>query len=141
MTQHSLWERQNYLKIIVDFPPNIKDIKNRFTLTGRELFAWGDIIFNPSGSKVPKQLLAHEHVHSKQQGDKIKAWWDRYLIDKEFRLSQELEAHQVEYYVFCKNEPNRNRRRIYLKIVAKKLSSRIYGKMITFGKAKELIRK
>lgn len=129
------------MKIINDFPPNIKEIKNVLTLTGEELFAWGDIIFNPSGAKVPNQLLAHEHIHSTQQSNDIQVWWDRYLIDKQFRLEQEIEAHKVEYRVFCSSEPNRNRRRIYLKIISKRLSSRMYGKMITFGKAKAIIRK
>jgi len=129
------------LKIINEFPPNIQAIKNVFPITGKETFSWGDIVYNPSGDKLSKSLLAHERVHGIQQGDDIEGWWARYLIDTEFRFTQELEAHRVEYLVFISDEPNRNRRRILLKQISKRLSSRMYGSMVTFEKARKLIKK
>lgn len=129
------------MKIVVDFPPNIGDIVATFPLSGNEIFTWGETIYSPSTEKLPIELIAHENVHCKQQGEEIQAWWDRYLIDPEFRFRQELEAHIVEYRVYCNNQPNRNMRRVYLREVSKRLASPMYGNMVTFEKAKRMIRK
>lgn len=128
------------LRIINKFPPNISDINAVVSLTGNEIFAWGDIIYNPSGAKLTRELLAHERTHSKQQGKDIEGWWKRYLTDTKFRFRQELEAHHVEYAVYNSIEPNRNRRRIFLKHLAKRLSSSMYGSLITFNNAKNLLK-
>lgn len=129
------------MKIIEDFPPNILDIKSIFPITGKEIFSWGDKIYNPSGVKISLELRAHEEVHSRQQGDDVQSWWDQYLIDDEFRFEQELLAHQVEFAVYSRHQPNRNLRRIYLRETAKRLSSPMYGSIVTFVKAKQLIKK
>lgn len=112
-------------------PPNIDRIREVFPLTGTEIFAWGSIIYNPSGSYIPPWLEAHEAVHCKQQGNDIEGWWDRYLIDAEWRLSQEMEAHQAEYKEFCRLNKDRNLRTRYLTALASRLSSKMYGGIIT----------
>jgi hypothetical protein len=129
------------MNIVIDFPPNIGAIRAYFPLTGFEIFCWGDTVYNPSGIQLPPELLEHEKVHSKQQGNDVQGWWDQYLIDKKFRFEQELEAHQVEFMVYSRRQPSRALRRIYLKKIARRLSSAMYGKMVTFEKAKKLIRK
>ncbi len=128
------------MKIVEEFPPNIEDIKAVVTLSGNEIFAWGDIIYNPSGAKLGRELLAHERTHGVQQGEDIEGWWKRYLTDISFRFKQELEAHQVEYAVYSSIEPKRNRRRVFFRHLAKRLSSPMYGRMVTFDKAKKLIK-
>lgn len=130
----------NKLTIVEEFPPNIEAIRRVFSLSGEEIFAWGSIIFNPANVKLTRALLAHERTHSKQQGDDIEKWWHEYLTNPKFRFEQELEAHQVEYAVFNNTELNRNRRRVHLKQISKRLSSPMYGRMTTFDKARKIIK-
>ena len=124
-----------------EFPPNIEAIRLVFPISGSEIFAWGSDIYNPSGKYIPEWLLAHEAVHCKQQGEYISDWWARYLIDSEWRLTQELEAHQVEYRSFCKHNKDRNARIRYLDGIAGRLSSPLYGSIIKKSEAISLIRK
>ena len=131
------------MKIVKEFPPNIEAIRAKFPLKGSEIFCWGDIIYSPSTDRLPTWLIMHESVHTRQQKEigGTEIWWERYLKDTKFRFEQELEAHQVEYRSFCELARERVRRRIYLKIVARKLASPMYGRMVTFEKAKKLIKK
>ena len=133
------------MKIVNENPPNIDQIREVFPLSGSEIFAWGDTIYNPGGGDVPPWLVAHEKVHANQQMNdnghfETKEWWARYLVDRKWRFEQELEAHQVEYREFCRLNPQRNMRRVYLKVVARKLSAPLYGKMVSFDKAKRMIK-
>lgn len=143
------------MKIVKGFPPNIDEIRDTFKLSGREIFAWGDTIYNPQGGELPPWLVAHEKVHKGQQEAMIheiaphtyiagaggpETWWERYLRDTKFRFDQELEAHQEEYRVFCKHHPDRNQRRAGLKSLAKRLSGKMYGNMVSFDKAKRMIK-
>jgi len=128
------------LRIIIEEPPNIVAIRNTFPLTGREIFAWGDTIYNPSNAKLTKELRAHEAIHSQQQSDDIEGWWAQYLKDVDFRFKQEVEAHIVEYITHRRVQRSRNIRRIYLREISKRLSSPMYGSIVTFDKAKKLIK-
>jgi hypothetical protein len=67
--------------------------------------------------------------------DKILAWWDRYLVDTDFRLEQELEAHRVEYRTFCSRNKDRNLRAKYLHATSSRLASPMYGKLLTTKEA------
>lgn len=125
--------------IVKDFPPNIEEIRSRFKLKGSELFCWGNKIYVPSGKSVAPQLIAHEKVHCRQQGDDIEGWWSRYLEDAEFRFDQELEAHQVEYKAYCHNGANRGQRRMYLRMMSRRLASAMYGNVCTAKEAKKKI--
>ena len=122
------------------FPPNIEEIRKVFPLTGEEIFAYGNTIYNPSGITLSPELQAHEEVHAKQQAFDPRGWWDRYLIDPQFRLEQELEAHQVEYRTFCRNHKDRNLRNRYLMAIAKRLSGPVYGSIVSQKEARKLIR-
>ena len=82
--------------------------------------------------------MAHEQTHTKQQGDDIDGWWDRYLSDFEFRLNQEVEAYHNQY-MFLLDNYNRKDRRVILSQISKDLASPIYGNLVTKEKAKELI--
>jgi hypothetical protein len=128
------------MNIIPEFPPNIDRIKKIFPITGKEIFSWGATIYNPSNQIITRELLAHEKTHAIQQGNDIEGWWDRYLIDPKFRFEQELEAHQKEYARHLVLEPNRNRRRIYLKEISKRLASPMYGSMTKYTVARRLIK-
>ncbi len=96
--------------IFMEFPPNIDAIRAVLPLTGREIFAYGGIIYNPSGCRIGPELVAHEQVHFRQQGTRPKRWWKKFLAHTEFRMEQELEAHRAEYWAFCKINRDRNAR-------------------------------
>ena len=125
-------------EIIIGHPPNIEKIRATFKLNGNEIFSWGNKIYNPANVYIDEALIAHEAVHEQQQTHDetaILAWWDRYLVDTDFRFSQELEAHKVEYKVFCKLRKDRNAQVRYLNQIAARLSSGIYGNIITQAQA------
>jgi hypothetical protein len=127
------------MEIVEDFPPNIAEIREVFPLKGRELFAYGDIIYNPSGLNIPNELIAHECVHQEQQGENVEDWWKKYLTDPAFRYIMELEAHQIEYQVFCDSEKDRNVRAKYLMAIASRLASPLYGKIVSLKEARKQI--
>jgi len=128
------------MKFSTDFPPNIEEVREAFPLSGKEIFTWGDTIFNPNGNKLPAQLIAHEEVHERQQGMDPDLWWKRYIKNPAWRLEQELEAHQVEYRVYCRTYGDRNRQWAYLREISKRLASPMYGNMVTTAEAMKLIR-
>jgi hypothetical protein len=117
------------------YPPNIDDIKKVFPIGENVIFTYGNTIYNPGRGNIDLALMAHEQTHSIQQGDKVKEWWERYLKDKEFRLSQELQAYQVQYRYYCKAIKDRNQRYRFLNRLAGDLSSEIYGNIISRSEA------
>lgn len=128
------------MKIVHSFPPNEAAIRRVFRLTGGEIFAYGDTIYNPGGEKLPAALIAHEEVHERQQGSDVESWWERYLESPRFRLRMELEAHRVEYRVMLELATSRNHRRLCLSHVAKKLAAPLYGRLVKFEDAKKMIK-
>ena len=128
------------MRILEEYPPIIERIQETFELKGREIFTWGDIIYNPKGVYISDELLSHECIHEEQQGKEIEQWWEKYLTDEAFRFKMELEAHQVEYAVYCDKHKDRNERARYLQAVATRLSSPLYGSIVSTKIAKVRIR-
>jgi hypothetical protein len=128
------------MKIVKDFPPNFADIEKTFDLEGLQpVFAYGDTLYNPGGFDIPDDLMAHEETHERQQKELgPQAWWDRYLGDREFRLMQEAEAYRNQY-LFVKGKYSRQVRRKLLQDMAKNLSSKLYGNIISKKEAEYLI--
>jgi len=55
------------MKLVQDYPPNIKDIRKVFDLSGKQVvFTYGDTIYSPFTSKITDDLLIHERVYVKQ---------------------------------------------------------------------------
>lgn len=127
------------MKIIEQFPPNIKEIRERFELSGKEIFTYGKNVYNPNGTELSEPLKAHEMIHMKQQGRNPRKWWDKYFDDVVFRFDQELEAHIKEYQVYCQLTPSDSHKRVYLAFIAVRLSSKMYGNMCTATEAKKAI--
>lgn len=120
--------------IKIGFPPNIEEIRNTFELSGHEIFAWDGIIYSPS-QDLPEWLIEHEKIHFKQQNGDPEGWWNRYLSDEQFRLDQEIPAHVKEYKVYCSKIKDRNshfKKKIEL---ARRLSGKMYGNMISMNEA------
>lgn len=121
-------------EIIVDKPPNYDQINEAFTLSGEEIFAWDGTIYSPS-EDIPQWLIEHEKVHFKQQDGDPESWWDMYINDSGFRLSQEIPAHKKEYEVFCKLVKDRNKQFSKRLELAQRLASPMYGNMTTTNEA------
>ena len=121
-------------------PPNIKAIEKRFGfMRASTIFTYAPYVYVPSGVKLTKSLEAHERVHLKQQGKKPQWWWERYLVDDDFRLAQEVEAHRAEWRVLAVGVRDRNQISRRLGLLAERLSSPLYGGLVTMGAARRLI--
>jgi len=132
------------MKISHNPPPNLKDIMDVLDIKDKLkdiIFTYGDTIFNvPEGYQIPEHLAKHEFIHSKQQGDDPKGWWEKYLKDKDFRIGQELEAYSVQY----KHVKDTQKRKVsdrFLNSVSYDLSSVFYGNIMSFIEAQTKIRR
>ena len=132
-------------EIVVAKPPIYDLIAERFDIEGKPvIFSWGSRIYNPTGFTISNALLAHEAVHGERQTDEdidIRAWWYEYLAEPEYRLAEELPAHIAEYRYLCDAEPDRNRRAQYLSAIAHRLSSPLYGNIVSYPTAMKAVRK
>jgi len=140
------------MRIVIAEPPLIDRIDEAFKVRGKPvIFAWGDKIYNPMGINVGPELVAHEKVHGERQiaqfgDDDVEGWWDRYIEDPQFRLAEEIPAHVAEYAFLCGTNAHRwnsqrNMRRTYAAAIARKLSSPLYGNLISFEVAKKMFLK
>jgi hypothetical protein len=131
------------MEIVIQYPPLIEEIHRKFNVLGKPIiYAWGHKIYNPQNIYITPELMAHETVHSLQQGTalhEIESWWRRYIDDPEFRLDQETPAHMAEYRRYCEETKDRNRRAVMLTIIASKLASPLYGGLISTKAARTAI--
>lgn len=131
------------MRIIFDNPPyKIRELcEEYFDLRKVEpVWTYGEFIYNPFKGEVNNLLLEHEKVHSKQQGNNPAQWWTRYFADKDFRLSQEVEAYSRTYELAKPLIKGRNEVFNFLKRMAKELSGPIYGNMCSLQDAISLIK-
>ncbi len=127
------------MKLSIENPPNYEDIKSVLNVEGTgAIFCYGDTIYNAPKDLRP-DLIVHEEVHSKQQGQYPQAWWYKYLTDRYFRLDQELEAYSTQYK-FVKKYLNNRLLKAALSDMARALSSEIYGSIIEYKQAESKIR-
>jgi len=132
------------MRVIYEYPPNIEELDATFHIKGKPiLFTYGDAIYCPDRSVfITPELYAHEQIHSNRQtSDRptIEKWWERYLVDSEFRLNEELLAHRAEYKKYCDNNKDRNKRSLFLNSIAGRLASSMYGNVVTPNKARRII--
>jgi len=129
-------------EIKIAFPPNYEEIKKHFDIENENVvFTYGNAIYNPKDLKLPNDLIVHEEVHIRQQGNKPTEWWMKYLNDKDFRLSQEVEAYIEQYkYVKSLNIPTKIKEH-FLEEISQILSSKIYGNIINYHQAHAIIRR
>lgn len=129
------------MNIVSGTPPNYADIVKVFPAATREgvVFTYGDTVYVRGKAELPVQLKVHEGVHVQQQKSiGAQPWWDRYLVDGQFRFEQELVAHRAEYRRLRSIDKNLGRR--HLDFIAKRLSSPLYGGICTFREARKAIR-
>lgn len=132
------------MKIIIGYPPFYDRVIAAFPEVANQpnvIFTYGDIIYNPMSGNLPQYIIEHEKVHSYQQKAMGKdEWWDKYLVDAQFRFDQELEAYRKEYKYFCKTYRDMNQRDSFLRFQALMLSSPMYGNLIPMREAMKRIR-
>lgn len=127
-------------EIVNTWPPNIDAIRAVLPVTRDNIFAYDGKIYSPVAYILEPTLIAHERVHfAQQESIGVDAWWDRFLKSKKFRLSQEIPAHQAEWRAFLSLNPGRKQRRAHLKMMAKRLSAPMYGRLISTSEAKKVI--
>jgi hypothetical protein len=132
------------MKIVIEQPPNIADIRKMFTLQKGTCFTYGDTLYNPDNGPVDKAFIKHEETHTRQQtipGMTPEKWWKLYLRSEEFRLSQEVEAYQNQYKEQKKHIKDKNTLNRYLQALTSDLSGPMYGSIIPFEVAKQVIKK
>ena len=103
----------------------------------------GEVIYNPDSIRITEDLFIHESTHGEQQKHNetvAKIWWMRYLEDKDFRLSQEIEAYGNQYKFICRIVKDKNSRYKNLHQLAKFLSSGMYGNLISQSEAEKAIK-
>ncbi len=124
------------ITIIKEQPPFLLQIQLAGMKPERTtIFPFGLKIYNPSGELIPQDVMIHEAIHIRQQGKNPKEWWNRYILDKSFRLSQELEANREQYKFICKLTKDREKRNKALIAMARNVSGEVYGKLISFSRA------
>ncbi len=87
-------------QVLYELPPNYKQITAAIPAVAKNkaiVFVYAPYIYSPAGIELRPDLKAHEEVHVTRQGDDPQAWWDKYLVDTDFRLQEELVAYQVQY--------------------------------------------
>lgn len=125
-------------------PPNHAAILARFPQANRPgtIFAYGDRVYIiGSTDLLTPALRAHEAVHLQRQADYISPdlWWDRYLIDNQFILDEELPAHRAEYGVLRQTVKDRNVLALHFTAIADRLASPLYGNIVTQTQARQLL--
>lgn len=150
------------MQIVKALPPNIDEIDLAFGVrdklaAGMSIyFCYGGAIYNPRGTLIAPQIMAHERVHVAQQRAEraalqsinagAEAWWEKYIADPAFRLHQEVHAHAAEF-VFAVDHDRRPRppkgfrstKDWHLIEIATRLCSPLYGNIIKLSEAKRLI--
>lgn len=130
------------MEIINQPPPNFSEIKQYFDVEKyKPVFCYGNKIYNPYKHDIPVDIQIHEEVHSKQQAEysSPEIWWTKYILDQDFRKSQELEAYHTQYQWLKERIPERGYSEA-LDEMANNLSL-VYNLDINVYQAKTLIRK
>jgi hypothetical protein len=123
------------------YPPNYAAIKAALPLgTSKPFFAYGSILYNPHKLEIPEDVWIHEATHQAQQQlfTSPDLWWQQYLLDKQFRQSQELEAFAAQYAFIKRLMPRAAKDALFE--YAENLSSPMYGLGLTHLKAESMIR-
>ena len=118
------------MNLVIAFPPNYKQIKEKFNPPTGTVFTYGDTVYCPDSPKLSPDLLVHELTHINQQGNDPETWWNKYIEDPNFRLEQEVEAYREQYKKFCQLKKDRNIQARFLFYIAGELASATYGHLI-----------
>lgn len=125
-------------------PPNIKDLEAVFGVKWSDkqiAVAYGTKIYI-SFESLDADLYIHELTHIRQQalflGGEV-AWWDKYMNDSSFRLSQELEAYKAQFAYIRQSNVPKHIQKLALEQIARFLSGKLYGELVSYEDALKLI--
>lgn len=130
------------MNISYEKPPVFDNLNKYFGIQwpGSVVVTYGDTIHSGSSLPISADLLCHEKTHMKQQLSMgVDAWWQRYLEDPAFRLSQEIEAYKNQSTFIKKTIKDRERSFAMRVRLAKDCASPMYGNIITMKEALDLI--
>jgi len=130
-------------EIIKDWPPNARELRQHFPIDSPEyqpLFPWGKKLYNPRGNDIPADIMFHEEIHAKQQSNNPELWWLKYINNKEFRQTQEIEAY-ANQWKFVSKALGAKAAKECLDELSDNLSSSLYQLGITKYQVRTLIRK
>ncbi len=100
---------------------------------------YGDTIY--SKNPISPDIASHEEIHMYQQQELgPEEWWDKYLKDKAFRFSQELEAYQYQVKFIKLVIKDRNVKYKMIHRLAIDISSDMYDNMISYSQAMTLLK-
>lgn len=101
------------------------------------IITYGDTVYckNP----LRPDLVIHETIHCYQQEKDPKAWWDKYLEDPKFRLSQEVEAYKAQIKFIKDVVKDREKRFKMIHMLRVDLSGPTYGNICTYNETRELL--
>lgn len=133
------------MKLQQGLPPNIDLIDMVFHTKDNPyvVYTYGDTLYGLGVTEhnVDMHLWVHESIHERQQGNDPESWWNRYLNDKSFRLSQEVEAYTAQILSYNRYHKDRNNQAVFLLKIAGDLASEIYGSMVSQREAVVLLNK
>jgi len=102
------------------------------------IITYGDTVYCERDIDEAKKV--HEATHVSQQSNcDPDEWYDKYINNVDFRLSQEIEAYKNEIKFYKKKIKDRNLRYLCCEQVYRDISSSIYGNMISYSEAKKLL--
>ena len=131
--------------IIVDgLPPNYAEIVERIPSAANKgvVFTYGQTLYAPGRKHIGKPLMIHEETHAGRQGPTegtARSWWRDYLNSQEFRFHEELLAHRAELKEYQRTTKDRNKLAWHFHDLAVRLSSPLYGNIITYTEARRAL--
>ena len=128
------------MKILNAYPKNYIEIKRVLNPPNDAIFCYGDKIFNPSKQEIPPDIQYHEstHCHRQKKYPNPELWWQKWLLDPEFRLEEELIAFSAQLKFIKQFYPNKAVKEA-LNEMAENLSNN-YKLNISIHRASSLIR-
>lgn len=121
------------IKPLSEFPL-LEQYRGVFDIHDRAIVAYNHEIY--SNYPLTDDLIVHEKTHHKQQDRYgLPVFLDKYLSDVQFRLDMEVEAYRNQ----LESIKDRNKRYKAKIDSAKSLSSSLYGNIITFDKAMDML--
>jgi hypothetical protein len=128
------------IKYSKEIPPIYYRCREKFGVdwdTG-VIFTYGDTIY--CKKDLDAEMKVHEATHVKQQQDMgAEVWWDMYINDPAFRLTQEVEAYRNQYKFLQAHIKDRNRLFKEKHKILMHLSSSMYGNMVTYSQAMNIL--
>ncbi len=128
------------IKIIQGYPPNYQQIASNFPVTENQIYAYYPNIYKTREDDIEPSILLHENIHCERQKHQgVEKWWYNYIMDKDFRLEEELCAFGAQY-AFAQTVYRSKQCQKMLHEMSVNLSSPLYGNIIDKNKAECLIR-